>query len=123
MLPAAYDIEFITPLFSKGFYEELPEIRPPSIRGQLHLWFRALGHSHADETAIFGGVHEGAAASRVVVRVSGVGGHADRRDTLPHKHGGEASPKMSYLPGTRCTLHLLPRLGGLHASHQTPKAL
>jgi len=118
MLPSNFDIEFITPLFSKGMYDELPEVRPPSIRGQLHLWFRALGHLHADEKAIFGGVHGEAVASRVVVRVSDVKGEKKESLTLPHKRGGEASPKMSYLQGTRFTLNLLPRLGGLDARQQ-----
>lgn len=118
MLPSTFDIEFITPLFSKGMYDDLPEIRPPSIRGQLHLWFRALGFSHADEKAIFGGVHGEPVASKVVVRVSGVQGQKKEALTLPHKRGGEASPKMSYLPGTRFSLHLQPRLSGLEVRHK-----
>jgi len=113
MLPASHHIEFITPLFSKGFYDDLPEIRSPSIRGQLHYWFRALGGKIAEETSIFGGVHGGATASKVTVRVSNVTGKAETRATLPHKRGGEASLKMSFLPGTRFTLHLMPRLGGI----------
>ncbi|SKB01662.1 CRISPR type III-B/RAMP module RAMP protein Cmr1 [Prosthecobacter debontii] len=120
MSPVSYELEFITPLFSKGMYEDLPEVRPPSIRGQLHAWFRTLGYTYADEKAIFGGVTGDPIASKVVLRVSGVTGRTDRRDTLPHKHGrgNEASPKMCYLPGTRFTLHVLPRLGGLESRQQ-----
>jgi CRISPR/Cas system CMR-associated protein Cmr1 (group 7 of RAMP superfamily) len=118
MIPATFHLEFITPLFSKGFYDEMPEVRPPSIRGQLHWWFRALGYSHADEKEVFGGVHGEAVASKVVVRVSQVEGKKELRDTLPHKRGGEASPKMCLLPGTQCSVHLLTRLGGLGLKHQ-----
>ena len=119
MNAASYQITFTTPLFSKGMYEDLAEVRPASIRGQLHWWFRALGGSHADEHAIFGGVHGGAAASKIVVRVSDIVGKTAKVATLPHKHGGEASPKISYLPGSRFTLHILGRLGGLDTRQQS----
>lgn len=109
----SYRLTFITPLFSKGSYDDLPEIRPPSIRGQLHWWFRALGGSHADEKAIFGGVHGGAVASKVVVRVSNVNGQKGEVATLPHKSGGQASPKWAFRAGTSCDLHVSLRLGGL----------
>jgi hypothetical protein len=109
----SYRLTFITPLFSKGSYDDLPEIRPPSIRGQLHWWFRALGGSHAEEHAIFGGVHGGAVASKIVVRVANVTGETGKVATLPHKSGGQASEKSAFLPGTSFDLHLLERLGGL----------
>jgi RAMP superfamily len=110
---STYRLEFITPLFSRGAYEDRPEVRPPSIRGQLHWWFRALGGNAADEKAIFGGVHGGATASKVVVRVSSVMGTLGSLNTLPHKGGGQASPKAAFQIGTRFDLHLLTRLGAL----------
>jgi len=106
----SYKLEFITPCFSKGAYEDRPEIRAASVRGQLHWWFRALAQ---DEKQIFGGVANGAVASKVVVRIGNVHGTTGELATLPHKRGGEASPKICYLPGTSCELHLLLRLGGL----------
>lgn len=33
----SYRITFTAPLFSKGSYDNQPEIRPPSIRGQLRM--------------------------------------------------------------------------------------
>lgn len=115
----AYSLAFLTPLFSRGSYESVPEVRPPSIRGQLHWWFRALGGSYAEEKAIFGGVHSGGAlASKVVVRVSNVVGSSGTANTLPHKQGGHASPKAAYLPGTSFTLHVLERLGGLEPAQK-----
>lgn len=106
-----YEITFTTPLFNRGALET-PEIRTPSIRGQLHWWFRALGGSYDDEKAVFGGVHKGACASKVVIRVSGVTGKIDAFQTLPHKHGGMASPKPAFAPGTSCEMHVMTRLGG-----------
>ena len=108
-----YRLEFITPLFSRGAYEDRPEVRPASIRGQLHWWFRALGGNATDEKAIFGGVHGGATASKVVVRVSSLVGTTGSVNTLPHKNGAQASPKAAYQIGTKFDLHILSRLGGL----------
>ena len=110
---STYRLEFITPLFSRGAYEDRPEVRPASIRGQLHWWFRAIGGSAADEKAIFGGVHGGATASKVVVRVSSLVGTTGSVNTLPHKNGAQASPKAAYQIGTKFDLHILFRLGGL----------
>lgn len=115
----SYRLTFITPLFSKGSYDDRPEVRAASIRGQLHWWFRALGGSYYDEKAIFGGVHGGAAASKVVVRVGNVQGRPGEVNTLPHKHGGRASPKSAYKPGAGFDLHLLERLGALPANHRS----
>jgi hypothetical protein len=107
-------LTFITPLFSKGSYEDRPEVRAPSIRGQLHWWFRALGGSALDENAIFGSVHaKPVLASKIVVRVADVKGQTAEANTLPHKRGGEASPKWAYKPGTTFDLLLTERLGGL----------
>lgn len=110
---SAFRLEFITPLFSRGSYEDRPEVRPASIRGQLHWWFRALGGNATDEKAIFGGVHGGATASKVVVRVSSLVGTTGSVNTLPHKNGAQASPKAAYQIGTKFDLHILSRLGGL----------
>jgi len=115
----SYRLTFITPLFSKGSYNNIPEIRASSIRGQLHWWFRALGGVAADENSIFGAVHsKPPLASKIVVRTANIQGSIGEEDTLPHKHGGQASPKWAYLPGTSCEVHLLERLGGLIGSHR-----
>ncbi len=64
-----YKIEIITPCFCAGANQQQAEIRVPSIRGQLRWWFRALGGTRDDEEKIFGGVHGGAKASAVMLRV------------------------------------------------------
>lgn len=112
-------LEFITPMFSHGA-TDAPEVRAPSIRGQLHEWFRVLGGDIVQERHIFGGIkqsranfdaHDETLASKAVVRVSDVVGTVRRIDTLPHKMGGQASPRNAYSPGMTCTIYLCGRLG------------
>lgn len=115
-----YRLTFHTPLFSRGSYEDRPEIRPASIRGQLHWWFRALGNSHRVEQSVFGSVHsKPAAASKIIVRVSEIDGTTGKYDALPHKSGGQANPKQAYAPGTSCLLSFSTRLGGLNSDQST----
>lgn len=70
MKTETYTLEFITPCFCAGADQGKAEIRPPSIRGELRWWFRVLGGTPEQEREVFGGVHGGASASKVVVRVS-----------------------------------------------------
>ncbi len=101
-------LTFVSPLFSHGA-TDTPEIRPASIRGMLHHWFRLVGGSSEQERSVFGSVHGGAAASKVVVRISGVLARPGNQNTLPHKMGGEASPRSAFLPGATCTLRISSR--------------
>lgn len=118
---STYRIEFITPLFSKGAYDDRPEIRAASIRGQLHWWFRALGGNATEEKVIFGGVHGGGIASKVVIRTSALPAPEQRAEiaTLPHKQGGQASPKWAIPAGQGFDLHILRRLGGLPSASES----
>lgn len=124
-----YPIEFITPLFSRGAYDDVPEIRSASIRGQLHWWFRALGGTYAAEKTVFGGVHGGATAtsSKLVVRVADLPARPSPplfKPTLPHKPGGQDprnapnAPRCAFPAGTRFTLVLSERLGGVPDAHR-----
>lgn len=118
------DIEFITPLFSHGA-TDTPEIRPASIRGQLHAWFRILGGGIEAERRVFGGIRhknanlsimrskEKTLASRVVVRISNVRGNVRELPTLPHKQGGMSAPRKAYDIGAICRVFITDRLGGL----------
>lgn len=123
------DIEFITPLFSHGA-TDLPEIRPASIRGQLHAWFRVVGGDIEAERRVFGGIKQKNAdssrmpskeetrASKVVVRVSNVDGRERDLPTLPHKSENEqrAYLRKAYDIGTKCRIMIADRLGGLSES-------
>jgi len=118
----AIPITFITPCFCRGADcsdNGAPEIRPASIRGQLHWWFRALGGTSREENAVFGNVHGGTTASRLVVRVKYVMNASYRQSpTLPHKTGGPAAPKQAFAPGVGFELLLSTRLGGLSTDHE-----
>ena len=123
-----YPIEFITPLFSRGAYDDIPEIRPSSIRGQLHWWFRALGGTSVAERAVFGGVHGGATASKLVVRVTDLPSRPSPpyfEATLPHKpagrdpRNGPDAPRCAFPAGSRFTLVLGERLGGVPDAYRS----
>lgn len=105
-------LTFITPLFSHGA-TDTPEIRPASIRGILHHWFRLVGGDDALEQSVFGCIGRGkdspTASSKVVVRVSDIQARPGSQNTLPHKSGGEASPRTAFLPGASCTLWIASR--------------
>jgi len=123
MINQSLKLRLLTPLFSRGSYDtenaESAEIRAPSIRGQLHHWFRQLGGLPQDEAAIFGSVHQNfggsgqGVASKIVVRVSSISGARGTPATLPHKSGGQSSPKAAYLAGTTFVTCITERLGGI----------
>ena len=123
-------IEFLTPTFSRGAYQDTPEIRAPSIRGMVRWWYRALhgppahvgGHHRGWETVwreekeLFGGVGGGATASRLVFRVLEITGHPAEHTTLPHKpSAGQRSPQAAFDPGGTFTLQVTSRLRPLSA--------
>ncbi len=112
------DIEVLTPLFNRGAYQDTPEIRVPSIRGMVRWWFRALGGSPDEEKLVFGGMKKfgqrtanDVMASRLVFRVSKVTAHKANPDpaTLPHKQGGQASPRAAFQAGAKLTLQVFSR--------------
>jgi len=111
---------FDTPLFCRGSDNNTPEIRSPSIRGQLHWWFRALGYGIVEERAVFGGIkqtkasfqgHDQTLASRVIVRVADIDGTIDENARpVPH-HNWSSGKTKAFAPGTECNLFLSSRLG------------
>lgn len=75
MQTITFTCEIITPMFLAGADGLTPELRPPSIKGALRFWWRAM---HGDmlvsnlkkaETEIFGGGGEKARRSAVIIRV------------------------------------------------------
>ncbi len=83
-----FTCETITPMFLSGADQSVPELRPPSIKGALRFWWRAMnGHLvekkkdknnndywdysklKEQETVIFGGT-ESAQRSKVIIRTS-----------------------------------------------------
>ena len=53
-----YTIEIISETFAHGAYQtqnfNIPELRPPSVKGLIRWWHQALGYSARDAEAIFG---------------------------------------------------------------------
>ncbi|MEX2578860.1 MAG: RAMP superfamily CRISPR-associated protein [Verrucomicrobiales bacterium] len=125
MTPITRTFHFITPAFPHGAYQgqghNVPELRGPTVRGQLRWWFAALfgqdrnGRPGAEETAIFGGVGGGPSASRFTVRpVPVTTASPDQREILPHKpNSNHRGPKAAFLPGTEFRVDLLSRREGL----------
>lgn len=113
-------LTFITPMFGHGATDK-PEVRPSSIRGQLHSWFRMLGGTVVQERAVFGGIkqkgdfagHGETMASRIVVRVTNVVGNEGEEPTLPHKADGRSAPRRAYKCGMTCEVRVFDRLGGI----------
>lgn len=125
------ELECITPLFSYGADQQVPQIRAASIRGQLHQWFRLLGNDFESERYIFGGISINKDrsptgrkledhAGRIMVRVGGLPDSSQHTEaaTLPHKPGGAAAPKACFKSGTCFKLHIQERLGGLGDKRQ-----
>ncbi|MFN4298831.1 MAG: type III-B CRISPR module RAMP protein Cmr1 [Thermaurantimonas sp.] len=72
MKTITFTCETITPMFLSGADQSIPELRPPSIKGALRFWWRALnGHLSLEElkkqeSEIFGGT-EPAQRSKVII--------------------------------------------------------
>ena len=77
----------ITPCFCAGANQKVAELRAPAIRGQLRWWFRVLGGTPEQEKELFGGVHEGAKASKIVVRIKDANELYGEPSELPRQNG------------------------------------
>jgi len=115
------DIEILTPLFNRGAYQDVPELRVPSIRGMVRWWFRALGGTADEEKMAFGGMMKFGVrragevmASRLVFRVSSA--HLVRAvpnpPTLLHD-SSKPSPQAAFAPGATFSLEVFTRFGDL----------
>jgi CRISPR-associated protein Cmr1 len=73
MKTITFTCETITPMFLSGADQNTPELRPPSIKGALRFWWRAMnGHLSLEdlkkrEGAIFGGTDDKMGRSKVVI--------------------------------------------------------
>ncbi len=70
-----FECETITPMFLAGADGKTPELRPPSIKGAMRFWWRAInGHSLLEglkkrESEILGGSGEKEGKSKVIMRI------------------------------------------------------
>ncbi len=89
MQSITFECEVITPMFLAGADGQTPELRPPSIKGALRFWWRAL-HGHLPlkvlkerESAIFGSASGG--RSTVIVRARIIEDSQGIEFPVPHK--------------------------------------
>lgn len=88
MKTITFECETITSMFLSGADSKTPELRPPSIKGALRFWWRAMnGHLPlADlkkkETEIFGGGGDKATRSNVIIKIEN---HRDIEQKLTKK--------------------------------------
>lgn len=60
----------LTPAFLAGADQSRAELRPPSIKGALRFWYRAIDPAYQQhEAALFGGTQHGVGQSRVLIQV------------------------------------------------------
>ena len=70
-----FECEVVTPMFLAGADGRTPELRPPSIKGAMRFWWRAMnGHLPLEElkkkeAKIFGGSGENEGRSKVIIRI------------------------------------------------------
>jgi CRISPR-associated protein Cmr1 len=86
-----FECEIITPMFISGADGHTPELRPPSIKGMLRFWWRALnGHLglidlKKNEAIKFGSSDEKIGKSKIIIRVSNDNLKKRNYKLLPHK--------------------------------------
>lgn len=112
------ELETVTPLFLGGAVSQKPELRAPSIRGQLRYWLRAaLGGLVGDDLAalkqaesdVFGST-EGAGA--ITVRARWLKPQAPQpveENTLPHPSSKRPAKVMGFPAGSRFQVQLTQR--------------
>jgi len=75
MKTMTFECETVTPMFLAGADGRTPELRPPSIKGSMRFWWRAMnghlsiGELRGAESKIFGGTGENGRKSAITIRV------------------------------------------------------
>ncbi len=114
----SFELEVITPLFLGGADGKTPELRPPSIRGAMRFWFRAmmggligndLDQLSKLETLIFGGTKgEIAQASSVIVKCYSSNLECSGYRPLPHS-STKKFPFQGFNPNQHLNVEILLR--------------
>jgi len=90
MKTITFTCETITPMFLSGADGQTPELRPPSIKGAMRFWWRAMnGHLglrelKEKESKLFGGT-EGSGRSKIIVRAQTIKRETKTEVLVPHK--------------------------------------
>ncbi len=109
MQKITFHCQTITPMFLAGADGKTPELRPPSIKGALRFWWRAM-NGHLDlktlkerEGEIFGGTDEKAGRSKVVISIHSLKNIEFIEEKLvPHKK----FTAFAFKPGLQFSLDL-----------------
>jgi CRISPR-associated protein Cmr1 len=106
MKSITFHCETITPMFLAGADGQTPELRPPSIKGALRFWWRAMNAGLVEqkkgkwdysklkkqEAEIFGGTDEKSGRSQLVLNILSKqpsNNNLVKEKPLPHKKKGE----------------------------------
>jgi len=90
MKSITFECEIITPMFLAGADGKTPELRPPSIKGAMRFWWRAMNGSlsieklKGRESDIFGGSGEKEGRSKVIVKILKHPQKSVKYTPLPH---------------------------------------
>lgn len=111
MKSITFECETVTPMFLAGYDSVTPELRPPSIKGMMRFWWRALnGHLGIDklmklEGEIFGAADKNIGKSKFNIQVSNNRLANDEYYVLPHKKTFRSkgfSPGQQFSIGLSC---------------------
>jgi len=110
MYSVSFDLETITPLFMAGADGRTPELRPPSFKGMMRFWWRAMRAEEdiptlaKNEAALFGGTGEGRGRSRITIRTSGRNLESNSYSPLPHKQARFKIPALKPRQKFKCII-------------------
>ncbi len=105
MKPISLECKFITPMFMAGADGSTPELRPPSIKGMMRFWWRAIRSNlsieelRKEEGNLFGSSDEGVGRSKFALSVR----KKDEIEVipyqpLPHHTGNKSCPYLKENP-------------------------
>ena len=86
-----FECETVTPMFLAGADGRTPELRPPSIKGSMRFWWRAMnghlpiGELKSRESEIFGSSDEKIGRSKFNIRILNKVPKTQKYHPLPHK--------------------------------------
>jgi len=116
----AQTFELLTPCFCAGFSKNQPEMRIPSIRGQLRWWARLLNKPGRSEYQNFGGIkgkafeftNDAVASAWKLTLQENQNAQPDDRYLVPHKENGRGGAGFlckALIEGNRYTLGWQPQ--------------
>jgi len=110
MYSVSFDLETITPLFMAGADGRTPELRPPSFKGMMRFWWRAMRMEDdiqtlsANEAILFGGAAEGQGKSDIAIRISDHNLKSNLYSPLPHKQARFRIPGFEARQKFKCII-------------------